>query len=110
MFDTIAIKSLPEVNSTVLGDKGGALLECLDDADGETVAAVSGFTVTHLSDAGEMLGLGDLERVTLAGGQKASMMYLDGELVMVASIDPKRPLAGVEKKIDEILLSRGETL
>lgn len=110
MLDALAVNSLPEVMSTVLGDRDGALLECHDDPDGETVAAVTGFAMTHMLEAGERLGLGDLHRLTTSGGGKASLVYLSGDFLLTAWVDPKRSITAVEKKIDEMLLSEGEML
>ncbi len=108
MFSTEAVNALPEVSSTVLGDREGTLLEALGDADPETTAAVSGFTVNHLAEAGGLLGLGELERLTAVGGQQTTVLQVSDEHVLAVRVDPRRPIVSVEKKIGAII-ARGES-
>jgi predicted regulator of Ras-like GTPase activity (Roadblock/LC7/MglB family) len=100
MPDLNLITSLPEVQSGVLGDVDGNLLQAVDEADGETVAAVMGFVAASMLGAGETLGLGRLHRVSIGGPTKASVLVVEGAAVISASVAPPSALAAVEKFLD----------
>lgn len=103
MFDIRTIESVAEVTSTVLGDREGALLNMAKEHDGETIAAVAGFVTSHLAGAGETLGLGELRRVTLVGGQQTTLLYVSEEAVLTMRADPRWPVVGIENKLDAVL-------
>lgn len=103
MFDTEAVNALPEVASTVVGDRRGVLVEAVNEPDGEAIAAVSGYAATYFSEAGERLGLGTLSRLHISGGQQASLLFVEGDVLMSARVAPGRPLADVERKVDAVL-------
>jgi len=107
MFDAVAIQGLPEVLSVVVGDREGSLLDSLEEADAETTAAIAGFAASHLVEAGAILGLGDLERITLLGGGGTTILYLGDEAVLTARVDPRQPVASLEARL-EALFAQGE--
>lgn len=55
------ISALGGVQGVVVCDTEGGLVESVDEADAESVAAVIGFSANQLESLGEMLGLAELE-------------------------------------------------
>jgi len=104
--DLAAIAKLPEVRSAVRGDRSGAFLDAVNEADGETVAAVMGFVASTLAEAGDQLGLGALRRATLLGQSRAYLVTMQGDAVITALVDAKS-VAAVEKALDASLPERG---
>ena len=107
MSDLALIARLPEVRSAVLGDLGGAFLDALREPDGEAVAAVSGFVVTSLVEAGEHLGLGALRTATVAGATRAHVIVLGGASVLTACVEPAAGAGAVEKALETSFAGRG---
>lgn len=96
------IAKLPEVVAAVLSDPSGALLDCSGNIDGEVAAAVHAFTVQSLGRAGELLGFGGFQRASVVGPSKACVITLQADTVLGTYVDPAKPLASVEKKLDTL--------
>jgi predicted regulator of Ras-like GTPase activity (Roadblock/LC7/MglB family) len=103
MTDIHVIAKLPEVVGAVLSDPSGALLEAVGNLDGEAVGAVHAFSVQALGQAGEMLGLGTFLRAAVTGPAKTCVLALQHDGVLGVFVDPTKPLAVVEKKIQDLL-------
>jgi len=101
------IGAIPGVKSAVIGDRTGALLDALREADGESTAAVSGFLATALAEAGSHLWLGELSRLSLAGATRGCLVAVSGEAVVTARVEPVSALPGVEKALDTALRGQG---
>jgi hypothetical protein len=101
MSDLASITSLPEVHSAVLGDLAGGFHDAVNEPDGESVAAVMGFVSSTVVEAGEQLGLGPLHRISISGEAAASLVLVDGDLVIAASVVPAKALAAVEQALTE---------
>jgi hypothetical protein len=99
MNDLTRIAAVPGVASAVLGDMAGGFYDAIREADGESVAAVTGFISTSLSQAGEELGLGGLVRVTLAGATRACLIAVSGATVVNVGVASPAALAGVERAL-----------
>jgi hypothetical protein len=106
MSDLTLICGLPEVKSAVLGDLSGAFLDEVEEPDGEGVAAVMGFFASLVGQAGSELGLGALERVSLAGATDAHAVLLRGAHVIAARLARPAALAAIEKAWDDALQGR----
>jgi hypothetical protein len=107
MSDLAVIAGLPQVRSAVLGDLAGAFLDAVREPDGETVAAVAGFLASVLVEAGEHLGLGALQRATVAGAGSGHVIAVQGGSVLIAVVEPPGALAAVEKALETSLHGRG---
>jgi hypothetical protein len=107
MSNLALIAGIPEVRSAVLGDLAGGFYDAVEEADGETVAAVMGFLSSALVQAGEGLGLGALRRTTVAGATQAHVVVLRDGSVITACVEPPGALATVEKALDTTLQGRG---
>jgi hypothetical protein len=103
MKDINVIAEFPEVLGAVLSDASGALLDALGDVDGESAGAVHAYSLRALSQAGELLGLGGFERVTVLGPGQACVIALQGDAVLGVYVDPAKPLAPFEKKLLDAL-------
>ncbi len=103
MTNLAMIGKLPEVKSAVLADRSGVFLDALNEPDGETTAAVVGFIATLMGEAGEQLGLGNMQGIQCSGPGRTSLIRLDGDRVLTAYVDPKVSIAAVEKKLDGVL-------
>jgi len=95
--------TIPEIKSAVLGDMSGALSESVSEPDAETVAAIMGFTISTVSKAGELLGLGPVQRLSVSGPSKASIATVRGDSVLTTVVDQAKSVPGIEKKLDAIL-------
>lgn len=95
-----------EIKKSVVGDFMGALLESLGESDGESVAAVMGFTANNFGQAGETLGLGALQRVSVSGKKNSCIVTILDNMIVTAYFDPTIAVATIEKKIDTALHQR----
>jgi len=102
MSELTAISKLPEVLSAVVGDRRGTVLEAAGDIDGEATAAVMSFTASTVVEMGEALGLGTLQRISIQGEATASVALLTGDRIITAFLDPRKPIASFEKKLDSL--------
>jgi len=107
MTDLAQIAKIPNVASAVLGDLAGGFYDAIRVADGESIAAVTGFISTSLVDAGEQLGLGPLGRVSLAGASRACIIAVVGGSVVTVSVEPPGSLPAVERALDTSSGARG---
>lgn len=98
-----AIAKLPDVIGAVLSDHSGALLEWSGAVDGETAGAVQAFMVRGFSQAGELLGIGNFQRISVVGPSKACVVAVHGESILGTFTDPSKPIAGTEKRIQEAM-------
>ncbi len=93
------VAKFPEVIGAALSDASGSLLDCAGQMDGETAGAVHAFAARCLAQAGEVLGLSTLERVTLAAGKSTCVIVVHDNHVLGVDVDPSKPLAPIEKRI-----------
>ena len=103
MTDLTRLANLPELSSVVLGDLSGVFLDSVNEPDGEAVAAIMGFAASTLSEVGALLGVGTLQRIAISGPSTASLVSLEVDSVITASVDSSRSLGAVEKKVDGAL-------
>jgi hypothetical protein len=107
MTDLAQIAKIPSVAGAVLGDLSGAFYDAIREADGESIAAVTGFISTSISQAGEQLGLGPLGRVALTGPTRACILAVDGAAVATVTVSPPASLPAVERALDTLHGTRG---
>lgn len=103
MKEFSAIAKLPDVLGVVLSDHSGALLEWSGAVDGETAGAVHAFTVRAIAQAGELLGVGQFQRVSIVGPSKACVITIHGDTILGTYTDPSKPFASVEKRLQDTL-------
>lgn len=103
MLDVIA--GMSGVQSAVLGDRSGGLLDARGEPEGETVAAVTAFLAGAVVEAGEQLGLGALTRISLGGAREARVVLLHGDVLVTARIEPARALPNVELVLEARLVA-----
>ena len=106
MADLKLLAKLPEVKSAVLTDMAGGFLDAVREADGESVAAVTGFLMSTMAQAGEDLGLGALLGISFAGPARACLIVVQGDSVTTAFIEPPASITAVEKAFDASLQGR----
>jgi predicted regulator of Ras-like GTPase activity (Roadblock/LC7/MglB family) len=94
---------LPEVTALVVSDRSGAMIETTGEIDGEAAGPVYTVAAEALARAGEQLGLGELQRVSISGPATACVVAVHDEGVVGVHGDPRKPLAGLEKKLDGVL-------
>jgi hypothetical protein len=102
MKDLSVIGKFPEVLGAALSDPGGALLEAVGAIDGEVAAAVHAFSVRSLCQAGDLVGIGSFQRASIVSPSRICVITLEGESVLGVYLDPAKPLATVEKKLQDI--------
>jgi predicted regulator of Ras-like GTPase activity (Roadblock/LC7/MglB family) len=105
MIDLTAVTSHPDVKGAVLGDYEGTLLQSSDDVDGESIAAVMVLFFLALRGAGEHLGFGELQRVSISGARQAAVVSAVRDGVLTALVDPPRSLAVAERFLESALAS-----
>jgi hypothetical protein len=103
MFNFAAAMALPDVRSAVHGDTSGAHMESINEPDGESIAAVAGFTIGKLVETGGHLGLGSIQRVSSSSKTRAFALFVYGESVVTVHVDHTKPIGPIEKKIDDHL-------
>ena len=97
------IAKFPEVAAMVVTDDAGALLESSGDIDGEAIGAVHVVTTQALRRCGNALGLGNLQRVTVAGPRRACLIAIYEQEVLGVYVDPSKPMGAFEKKLEATL-------
>lgn len=97
------IAKLPEVVAVVLSDASGALLESIGGVDEVAAAPINAIAVRSLNTIGEQLGIGGLKRASLTGPGFALVLTTNGQEVVGLYVDPAKPLAGLEKRLDGLL-------
>lgn len=103
MRDLSRIAEIPGVLSALLSDSSGALLESARTADGEGAGAIFAYSSQSLVSAGEQLGLGDFRRATVGGPGKTCIIGMWEGAVLGIFVDPSKPLAEIERKLDIVL-------
>jgi hypothetical protein len=106
MADLKQIATRPEVKSAVLSNRAGGFLDAVRESDGETVAAVTGFLTSSIAQAGEQLGLGLLRNISFTGEARACLVFLQGDSVVTAFVEPPAAAAGLEKAFDASIKGR----
>ncbi len=101
------VARFPEVLAFVVADNSGALLEATGEIDGEAVAAVIAVAVRSLNGVGEQLGMGNLRRASLTGPGLACVLAPYERDVLAVYIDPSKPLAPFEKRLDGLIHRQG---
>jgi predicted regulator of Ras-like GTPase activity (Roadblock/LC7/MglB family) len=104
MINVSTISKFPEVRSAIVADLRGALLESAGEPDAEGIAAIVGFVTSAMAQAGDLLGIGGLQRIVVSGPGSASILTINGDTIVVAFVDPSKPVAAIEKKLDAVLL------
>ena len=102
-----SIGIIPGVQSAVLGDASGALLDAVKSPDGEAQAAEAGFLVVAVAEAGETLGLGSLQKVVLAGPAGGSVLLLRGGKLLAARVEPARAISAAERQLAAVFQGGG---
>lgn len=100
------LAQLPEVTGGVLSDATGAYVDSAGKIDGETAGAINAYCVQALGKAGEMLGLGTFQRITMLGGGLGCLVSAHGAEILGVYFDPSKPHAALEKKLDDLLHKR----
>ncbi len=107
MNDLALIARIPNVVGAVLGDTTGVVHDAIREADGEAVAAVTGFITTSLGEASEQLGLGPLARAAIAGATRACVISVRGGTVVTIGVQPPTAVPAVERALDNFSAVRG---
>lgn len=97
------IVKFPEVLALVVTDEAGSLLEVSGDLDGEALGAVHAVSVQALARCGEVLGLGALQRATIASTRGAALIGLYEQQLLGVYLDASSPLDAFEEKLDTAL-------
>jgi hypothetical protein len=103
MKEFSAIAKLPDVIGAVLTDDSGALLEWSGAVDGETAGAVNAFMVRGFRQAGELLGIGSLQRVSVVSSTRACVVTIQNDAILGTYTDPSKPIANIERRLQETL-------
>lgn len=98
-----SITRIPDVVGAVLSDAAGSVIEFSGRVDGETAGAVQSFCVDAFAKAGQLLGLGTVQRTTFATSAGACVITAPAGRVLGVYVDANKPTAPVEKRLAEIL-------
>lgn len=107
MNDLAQIARIPNVAGVVAGDLTGVFHDAIREADGEAVAAVTGFIATSLGEAAEQLGLGGLLRASIQGATRGCVIAVRGGAAVTIGVAPPAAVAGVERALDNLPAPRG---
>lgn len=100
------IAKLPEVVGLVVTDAAGAVLEASLETtglDGETVGAVQLAAKQALARCGNALALGPLQRFTITGPRRASLVSVFDHKLLGIFVDPTKPIGAFERKLEAAL-------
>lgn len=97
------IAKFPEVQSLIVTDEGGALLEVTGPVDGETLGAVNAVAMQALARCGEILGVGPLQRTSVSSPRQSSVIAVHEHEIVGVLLDPSSSLGAFEKKLDGVL-------
>jgi hypothetical protein len=100
MTDIATIARFPEVKKIVRTDRQGTLIDSLREPEPEGVAAVAGFVVGALVQAGDQLGLGALRRVVATGPRYADLAAVSERTIILLRIEPASAVVAAEKALD----------
>ena len=100
MKDLARIAKVPDVRSAVLGDQAGGFFDAVGEPEGEAVAAVMGYFASSMGAAGEALGLGAIDRISLVGKARAVVIFVQGKTVLAANVEPASSLSAAEKALE----------
>jgi len=92
-----------EVSAMVVTDRTGVLIESSGEIDGETAGAVYAVAAGDLDRLGEQLGLGPFQRASITGPTSACIVAIHEDGVMAMQLDPRKPIAAMERKLDGVL-------
>jgi len=97
------LAKFPEVTALVVTDDAGSLLESSGDIDAEALGAVHVVTTQALARCGNALGLGMLDRATIISTKRTCLIALYEQQVLGVYMDPTKPVAAFEKKLETAL-------
>jgi hypothetical protein len=99
-FESVA--KIPGIVAAALSNDSGTLLESAGNIDGDTAGAVNAFSVQSFGKAGELLGLGALERITVADPKRSCIAMVMGDEILGVYADSGKSFVSVEKKLEGI--------
>lgn len=103
MKECAAIAKLPDIIGAVLSDHSGTLLDWSGMVDGETAGAVHAFTARGFAQAGEALGMGSLQKMSIVGPSKTCVVAIQSDTILGLYGDPNKPVASVERRLQDAL-------
>jgi hypothetical protein len=103
MKECAAIAKLPDVIGAVLSDHSGTLLDWSGMVDGETAGAVHAFTARGFTQAGDTLGIGSLQRMSIVGPSKTCVIALQSDTILGLYGEPNKPVGLVERRLQDAL-------
>ena len=81
------ISKFPEVQSLIVTDEGGALLEVTGAVDGEALGAVHAVAMQALARCGEALGVGALQRASVSSALHSSVIAVHEHEILGVKTD-----------------------
>lgn len=99
------VKGVRGVRAAVVSDTMGVLLEAQGDDAAEESAAVVGYAVSSLREAGESLGLGDFERFSYQGEATNFIVVAHDDSLLTAIAASGSPLAKLDQQLQAALSS-----
>lgn len=97
------LAKLPEVTAFVVTDETGSLIDAAGDIDGEALGAIHVVALQALDRCGSVLGLGALDRMSLASSKRTCVLASHEQDVLGVYLDPTKPLGAFEKKLEAAL-------
>ncbi len=98
-----SLASISEIRAVVIADHSGSLHDAVGGQDNEAVAAIMGFIGTTMNQAGELLGFGPVQRMTVTSPSQAWVVTVKGSAIVGVIADASTSLANLEKKLDSAL-------
>ncbi|MBU0552752.1 hypothetical protein KKF91_01360 [Myxococcota bacterium] len=102
MSDFSQIIAISGVETAVLSDLEGTLLDSKNENDSEAIAAVTAFGINILNEMGSELGIGGNRQFLIKSSSKTSMTFLREEGVITISASSAKS-AIVKNKISAII-------
>jgi len=98
-----SLAGISEIRSVVIADHAGSLHDAVGGQENEAVAAIMGFMGTTMNQAGELLGFGPVQRMTITSPTQSWVVTVKGSVIIGVLADASASLANLERKLDSVL-------
>lgn len=100
LFKNISV--IPGIDTAILSDFEGMLLDSKNEADSEAIAAVTAFGINLLNEMSSELGIGGNKQFSIKSSLKTSMTFIKDEGIVTVSASASKSTI-VKNKISSLL-------
>lgn len=94
------ITKIPGARSLILSDPDGATTDSYGDPDADNTSAIISFFITRMREVGMVLGMENLNSIAVQSKSNGYVIKSGSSGVVIATVDPAKPLREAEKALD----------